>query len=360
MISLIVFFFVLSVLIVVHEFGHFIAAKKSGVKVERFALGFGPKLIAHKRKGTEYAICAIPLGGYVKMAGDNLDEYKGNPDEYFSKNPGVRFNIIFFGPLLNYILGFLCFCLIFFAGYPNLTTKVGGLVDEMGAGKAGIKENDVITAIDSKKVYYWDDLQKTVQEKKNAKSVKVYFTRDGQAQSVDVSIQSKSFDDGLGQKRTVGLIGIIPADEVVKVKHGLFESFYLGLKKTGEFTLMTYKALWRMVTGRLSMRESVTGPLGMFYITSKAASLGWIAVVHVIAVLSLSLGIFNLLPMPVLDGGHIFLLAVEKIRGKSISKKLDKVFTHIGLSLIITMAVFVFFNDLVRFGIFDKVAGWIK
>ncbi|TBR14758.1 hypothetical protein EPO66_06605, partial [bacterium] len=126
------------------------------------------------------------------------------------------------------------------------------------------------------------------------------------------------------------------------------------------FTVMTYKALWRMVTGRLSMRESVTGPLGMFYITSKAAHLGWIAVVHVIAVLSLSLGIFNLLPMPVLDGGHIFLLAIEKIRGKNISKKMDAVCTHIGLSLIITMAVFVFFNDLVRFGIFDKVAKWIK
>jgi regulator of sigma E protease len=146
MIAFLVFIAILSVLIVVHELGHFIAARRVGVRVEKFSLGFGPQLFKKKNKDTEYLISAIPLGGFVKMAGDSLEEYKGKSDEYFYKSPGERFQIIFAGPFLNYVLGFLFFWFIFFTGYPMLTTKVGGLLDDFGAKKAGLQVGDRIVS----------------------------------------------------------------------------------------------------------------------------------------------------------------------------------------------------------------------
>ena len=349
MLNLLIFLFILGLLIIVHEFGHFIVARRMGVRVEKFSLGFGPQLLKKKRNDTEYTISAIPLGGFVKMAGDNLGEYKGQPDEYFSKTPGQRFQIIFFGPLLIYILGFLFFWLIFFVGYPTLTSKVGGLLDGFGAKEAGLQVGDRIIAVDGEKVDYWEDLQRMIQSKKAAAEVRLSILRHDQEFQVDVQIKEKQLDDQLGEKRSVGLIGITPFDEIVKVKYGFINSFFLGLKKTFDLTIMTYKGLWRLMTGKLSIRESVTGPLGIFYITSKAASLGIIALLHLIAVLSVSLAIFNLLPLPVLDGGHILFLGLEKLRGKTLGEKSERIITQIGVTVIVSLAIFVTYNDILRF-----------
>ena len=349
MISFVVFLFILGILIIAHEFGHFIVAKRLKVKVEKFSLGFGPQIFSKKKHDTQYCINAIPLGGYVKLAGDNLEEYKGSSDEYLSKTPKQRAAIIFFGPLLNYILGFLFFWLIFFLGYPTLTSKVGGLIDGLGAKDAGIQVGDKIIAVDGKKVEFWEELQKIIQSKKTGAVVRLSILRDNKEYPIDVKIKEKELDTPLGQKRSVGLIGITPQDEIVIVKHGIIKSFILGINKTVELTIMTYKALWRIITGRLALRESVTGPLGIFYITSQAARLGVIAVLQLIAILSVSLAIFNLLPLPILDGGHILLLAIEKIRGKAISLKTERIITRIGLTLIISLAIIVTYNDLLRF-----------
>jgi len=349
MISLLIFLFILGILIIVHEFGHFIAAKKMGVKVEKFSLGFGPQIVAKKKNDTQYSIAAIPLGGYVKLAGDNLEEYKGNSYEYFAQAPGKRFWIIFFGPLLNYILGLLFFWFIFFVGYPTLTTKVGGLIDGLGAKEAGIQVGDKIIAVDGKKVDYWEDLQKIIQAKKEATKVGLSILRNNQELKIAVNIREKKVDDLLGQKRSVGLLGINASDEIVKLRHGFFASFLLGLNKTWGLTTLTYKAIWRMITGQLSMRESVTGPLGIFYITSQAASLGIIAVLHLIAVLSVSLAIFNLLPLPILDGGHILFLGIEKIRKRTLGIKTERIITQIGLTVIVSLAILVTYNDILRF-----------
>lgn len=359
MISLLVFLFVLGILIIVHEFGHFIAAKKAGVRVEKFSLGFGPKLLSVKKNDTQYCINAIPLGGYVKLAGDNLEEFKGNVDEYLAQSPAVRAKIIVFGPLLNYVLGFLCFWLIFFVGYPTLTTKVGGLIDGFGAKDAGVEVNDKIIAADGKKVESWEDLQEFIHTKKQGETVGLSILRDNKEYMIDVKIKEKQLDDLLGQKHTVGLIGITPADELIKVRYDVIQSFLLSINKTWDLTMMTYKAIWRMITGKLSMRESVTGPLGIFYITSKAATLGINAVLHLVAVLSISLAIFNLLPLPILDGGNILLLAIEKIRGRTLNAKTERIITQVGLTFIITLAIFVTYNDILRF-FGDKISKFIK
>jgi regulator of sigma E protease len=359
MIALLTFVFILGVFVIVHEFGHFIAAKRQGVRVEIFSLGFGPRLLSKKKNGTDYRVNAILLGVYVKLAGDSLEEYKGEPDEYLSKKPSQRAKIIFFGPLLNYILGFLCFWLIFFAGYPTLTTKVGGLIDDFGAKDAGVEVGDKIIAVDGKMVRYWEELQNIIKTKKAAEVVKLSISRKDKEYVLEVKIKEKQLDTLSGQKRNMGLIGITPSDDIIKVRHGFLQSFILGLEKTKDLTLLTYQATWNMLTGKLSMRESVTGPLGIFFITSKVTSLGITAVLHLVAVLSVSLAIFNLLPLPILDGGHIVLLVLEKIRGRNISIKTERFISQIGFTLIISLALFVTYNDISRiFG--DKIASFFK
>ena len=348
MISLIIFLFILGLLVVVHEFGHFIIAKRVGVRVEKFSLGLGRKLFSKQKGDTQYCINAIPLGGYVKLAGDNAEDFKGNSDEYLSQPPGKRAAIILFGPLLNYALGFLFFWLIFFVGYPSLTTKVGGLVDDFGAKEAGIQIGDKIVAVDGQKISLWEDLQKIIKAKKSGTKVKLSVLRNDRESTIEAKIKEEQASDLLGQKHSIGLLGIRPGDEFIKVRHGFLKSFSLSINKTVELTTLTYKALWRMITGKLAVRETVTGPLGMFYITSKAASLGIIAVLHLVAVLSISLAIFNLLPMPVLDGGHIFFLVIEKLRGKALSLKIELIVTRIGFTLLISLAILVTYNDILR------------
>lgn len=355
MISLLIFFLLLGVLIVVHEFGHFIAAKKLGVKVETFALGFGPRLFSKSRKGTHYDIRAIPLGGYVKLSGDNLEEFKHQPDDYLSQPIFKRFWIIFSGPMLNLVMGFLCFWVICFVGYPSLSAKVGSVLDDYGAKEAGIQVGDEVIKVDGKKIGYWEDLQKAVFNRKDKRQVVVSVLRDNKELNFTVLMKERSITDSMGQKRNLGLLGVAPKDEVITVKHGFFGSFVAGIEKSYNLVVITYEALWYMVTGKLSLKESVTGPLGMFYITSKAASLGIVAFLHLIAVLNINLAIFNLLPLPALDGCHIFLLGLEKVRGRYLSHKSEQVLTQVGFGMIILLAVAVFYNDLIRFGIFDKV-----
>jgi len=349
MFSLLVFLVILGVLIIVHEFGHFIIAKKVGVRVEQFSLGFGPVICKKKKGDTEYSLSLFPLGGFVKLAGDTAQEATGKPDEYLSKTKLERAGIVFFGPLLNYVLGFLLLWFICFAGYPTLTTKVGTTIEGLGARDAGIKAGDKIVAVNGVRVGFWEDLQKAVHKLSGGTVVKISVLRDNKEKELNVVIKTKDLNDPLGKKHNVGLLGITPDDEIVSVRHGFFNSFIVGAKKTWELTSMTYTGLWRMITGQLSVRDSVTGPLGIFYITSKAASLGIIAVMHLVAVLSISLGIFNLLPLPILDGGHILFLGLEKLRGKALGVKTEQVITNTGITLLIMLALFVTYNDFMRF-----------
>jgi len=340
---------VLSVLIIVHEFGHFIVAKKMKVRVEKFSLGFGPKIIGRKKGDTEYTLCAIPLGGYVKMAGDNIEEFKGDAHDYLAKPLSCRAAIILFGPLLNYVFGILCFWVVFTTGYPTLGTKIGGLREGFGAKEAGVQVGDKITAVDGQKIMLWEDFQKIIQAKKESMIVKLSILRGGRESTLNVNIREIDGSDLLGQRHRIGVIGIMPSDEIIKIKHGLTQSFILSLNKTWDLTAITYNALWRMITGKLSLRDSVTGPVGIFKITSEAAHKGISQILLLVAILSTSLAIFNLLPFPVLDGGHIFLLIVEKIRGRSISVKTEQVITQVGMSMLILLAVVVTYNDILRF-----------
>lgn len=350
--TLIISIIVISILVVVHECGHFFCARKLGVRVEKFSLGFGPELFKRKIKDTEYSIAAIPLGGFVKMAGDNLTDYKAAPDEFLSQSPGRRFWIIACGPILNYLLGFLFFSAVCFLGYPSLTTRVGGLIKGFGAEKAGVLAGDKITAIDGEKITYWEELQKIIYSKKADDKVILSVLRNNKEEEIGVLLKEEGVNDPLGQKKRVALLGIRPSEDpkdVITVRHGFFKSFILGAKHTWDLTKMIFKALWLLISGQLSVRESVTGPVGIFLVIGQVANLGFIALLHFLAVLSISLAVFNFLPLPILDGGHIALLALEKIRKKPIGLKTEQIITRLGFALLMSLAVFVTYNDIVRF-----------
>jgi regulator of sigma E protease len=356
MFSLIVFLIVFSVLIIVHEFGHFITAKYQRVRVERFSLGFGWRLLKFRKRvdSTEYSINAIPLGGFVKLAGDNLEDYRGKPDEFYSKAPWQRALIVAFGSLLNYALGIFCFWMIFFAGYFTLTSKVGGLLEGYPAKEAGIQVGDKIISVDGKKIDSWEDLQMAIYNKDPASTAQLSILRDHKEYKIAVALKKKELDDELGQKRKVGLMGVTPnPDEKIKVRYGPWQSLLLSIKKSLSITVLTYNALWRIIVGKISLRESITGPLGIFYITSEAAHLGVSSVLNLIGLLSISLAIFNLLPLPILDGGHLLLLGIEKIRGRRLSIKAEQILNQVGMTLIATLAIIVTYNDFLRFK--DKI-----
>ncbi len=354
------FVFVLSILILVHEFGHFITARRMGVKIERFSFGFGPVVFALKRKETEYCLSLIPVGGYVKMAGDNPGEaLSGEAWEYLSQPVKKRVAIVLAGPLLNYVLAFFVFWLVFATGYPAITAKVGDLIKGYPAEGAGIQKGDRILQIDHQKVNTWEELTEIIHRTKKG-SLDLLLKREDKVMVVTVFPRREELTNIFGHKKEVSLIGIKPPDEMIKVRYAFFRSGPLAGRKLWALTRLTFTALFRIVSGRLAFKESVSGPLGIFYITKLAAELGIATLLNLLAILSASLAIFNILPIPVLDGGHILFLFIEKARGRAISLKMQERITQIGIAFLIMLMIFVFYNDLLRFQVIEKIVHFWK
>jgi regulator of sigma E protease len=344
----------------VHEFGHFIVAKRLGVRVEKFSFGFGPKLFSIKRGGTEYLISAIPLGGYIKMAGDEPGEgLTGKSFEFLSRSVWDRFLIIFAGPFLNYVLAFLIFSVIFMFGNPTLTTEVGSLLKDYPAEKSGLSIGDKVTRVNGVDVKYWEDITE-ITHKYLEGPITLTVERGGKSSDIDIQPVIKETKDILGKSDKIALLGIAPSERIESVRYGFFESLSKGLTKLIDLTALTYKAIWSIVTGRLSVKESMTGPIGIFMIAGKAAQLGAIYLFHLMAMLSASLAIFNILPFPVLDGGHILFLLIEKLRGRPLAVKSQEMIANAGVGLLIFLTAFIFYTDMVKFGVFDHIGKFFK
>jgi len=358
--SLVYFLIVLSVLVLVHEFGHFIVAKRIGIRVEKFSFGFGPKLWSIRKGDTEYLISAIPLGGYVKMAGDEPGEsLTGKSFEFLSRSIWERFQVIVAGPILNYVLAFLIFSVIFMFGSPTLTTEVGSLLKGYPAEKSGLVIGDKVLKVDGKDVKYWEDMTEMIRKHLDG-PIKLTIDKGGKLSEIEIQPIIREVKDIFGKQTRIALLGIAPSQKIDKVRYGFFDSFSMGFKKVIDLTVITYKALWSVVTGRLSIKESMTGPIGIFIITGKAAQMGLIYLFHLMAMLSASLAIFNLLPLPVLDGGHILFLFVEKLRGKPLSVKVQENIANAGVGLLILLTVFIFYSDIIKFGVFDNISKFFK
>ncbi|MCX5657046.1 MAG: RIP metalloprotease RseP [Candidatus Omnitrophica bacterium] len=356
MISILAFVLVLSILILVHEFGHFIVAKKAGVKVEKFSLGFGPVIFSLKRKDTQYCISLIPVGGYVKMSGDSpSDRLSGEAGEYLSQPVRKRMMIVSAGPALNYLLAFFVFWLVFLVGNPVITTKVGGIMKDYPAQIADIRPGDRIIKVGEKAVGNWEELTELIRKAKS-ETLDLVIRREDKVNIVTVYPKKEKIKNIFGKEEEVARIGITPSDEIIKIKYPFFEAASLALSKLISLTRLTFKAIFRLLIGGMALKETVSGPLGIFYVTKFAAEMGIVTLLNLLAVLSASLAIFNILPIPVLDGGHILFLLIEKFRGKAVSLKTQERITQIGIAALIALMVFVSYNDLVRFQIFEKIA----
>jgi regulator of sigma E protease len=355
--TLISFVIVLGLLIFVHEFGHFIWAKFFGVKVLKFSLGFGPKLISKQYGETEYLVSAFPLGGYVKMFGESpgeIAEKKLSPGElkrsFATKPVWQRFIIVAGGPVFNLIFAmFLFFIIVFVAGLPQPvdTTTIGGVGQGSPAAEAGLQPNDTIIDIDGKETRLWEDVSRMI---KNGEGREVVITvrRDGDTLEIPVTPRMETtkniFGEEVGQRY---MVGIAMFEEVIYEKVGFVKSLQAGISQTWSWMYLTVMGLVKIIQKVIPASE-LGGPILIAKIAGERMEAGWVNFLYFMAVLSVNLGILNLLPIPILDGGHLVFFSVEAILRKPLNLRTMEIMQQIGLVLLSTLMIFVFYNDLVR------------
>jgi len=337
---------IFSIIIIVHELGHFIAAKRLGVKVERFALGFGKKIFGVKKGETEYAINLIPLGGYVKLAGEDPYERKGAPYEFYSKPISSRLGILLLGPLSNYLFAYLLLVILYTMGIPSVTSHIGMVLESAPAYKAGIKTGDKIISIDEKPVGFWDEVLSIIRSDKDARALNIKVERNNVFLCFLVKPEIITTENIFKQKVTFIGIGIGPSENIVMLKSNPVKSLYLASRHVWFFTVTTYKGIWFLVTGAMPIKDNIGGPIRIIDALGKAINAGPVETIHFLAIINLALAIFNLLPFPILDGGHILFLGIEKLRGKPLSVKTQEIITQTALVLLIAFFLYVSYYDV--------------
>lgn len=422
--TLLAFLVLIGVLVWFHEFGHFLFAKLFGVKVEVFSIGFGPVVLSKKWGETEYRISAIPLGGFVKLYGE--EENSDDPRAFSSKKNYQKILIASGGPLFNFLLAVLLFVLIFSVGKPTPSyvlekPLVGHVMENSPAQKLGLKEGDLLLEINGKKVNTWKDFENVVLESVLKKNWNVVVLRNGQVLQLSGSVElSKAHSFGaepyikpvigkvlpkspaeqvgikegdeileingkkvkswydavafirttkgdaiklkikrdgqifeklvvpaLDKKTGVPLLGVSPRIELISVKEPLGEAVLEAFKKTQDLTVLSIKALWGLITGGLSLK-TLGGPIAIAQLAGESAQQGLIAFLGMMAFISVQLAVFNLIPLPVLDGGLILLFLIESIRRRPLSQKFKENWQKVGFAIIIALSAFVILNDIVR------------
>jgi regulator of sigma E protease len=440
LITLLSFVFVLGVLVFVHELGHFLAAKRVGIKVLKFQLGFNPTIISIRRGDTEYGIGALPLGGYVKMAGENPEEERtGRSDEFLSKSKWQRFQVLVMGPVMNLLLALVVTAVVLYQGaekaaYEDQPVVVGTVAADSVAAKAGIQKGDQIVAVGDHQVNTWDDFNIAVGTRPNRETTITVrrsgaeFTRTltpslmpGQSRfeigeigvlpNVHPHIRSVSSGEpaekaGLkendvvlavngepitfaahlkeaiakrpeqqitmsilrnGSEMTIqatparragaGLLGIGIADETVSVKPGAVEAVRMSVQKNVQYAGLIFQTIWGLFTRETSPKQ-LMGPVAIAQLSGESAALGLIPLLTLMASLSLNLGLLNLLPIPVLDGGHIFIMSLEGLARRDFSVRLKEKMLLAGFVVLMMLMVTVIYNDLTRISWIERLMPW--
>lgn len=331
--------FTFGLLIFFHELGHFISAKKSGVKVERFSFGLGPELLGVNVGETRYSICVVPFGGYVKLAGESVEEYSGQDFEYFHKPWYQKIFICLAGSFMNYILAFVIFfILITVWGMVKVSNEpiIGDVMDGFPAKKIGLRSNDKVVEINDKKVTTWQEIVKAIRNAEGEK-IKIKYSRDNKIFEVYIT---PKYDPRI--KRAI--IGITP--QVKKFRPLPFISLFEALKLTLFVPVQSIKIIFEKLLNL--ERPELAGPIGIAQIITKAAKTGISQLLYTIALISSMVGFFNLLPIPMLDGGHILLACIEGVTNKKPTKKLIRVSNTIGLMILLTLFSLALHDDLIR------------
>ena len=337
---------ILSFLIFFHEFGHFLMAKLVGVKVEVFSIGFGKKLFCKKIGETNWCISAVPLGGYVQMKGqDDSDPFakSDDPDSYTAKSPWQRILILLGGPGFNFLLAFLIYLFLAFHGVPKLAPVVGKTIPDTPAAKI-LKSGDKIIAINGHKVKSWDDIANLVQ-KYNEVNLKII--RNGKI--IMLSLKPKIIEEKNIFNETIKrkIIGIIPSGQIITVKYTFPEAIKWAWDEFIKATTLIVKGVQKLITGAIGL-NTLSGPIGIVDVTAKVASAGIVPLLMLTALLSVNLGVLNLLPIPALDGGHIMFNLYEAIFKREVNEEIMYRLTIAGWIILGSLMIIGIYNDLHR------------
>lgn len=326
--SLIIF----GILIIFHEFGHFSVAKLIGVKVEEFSVGMGPKLIGIKKGETLYSIRALPLGGFCKMLGE--DEDSKDESSLNNKSKLGRASIFVAGSLMNILLAILLLSIVFYSmGTP--TTTISEVERDYPAYNAGIRAGDTILSINNQEIQEYSQIENIITDNKDA-NLAIIIQRNDATQNINIK---PKYDEDLSRYR----IGIRPSSE-----SSIIGSITTSIEQSVFLTKSIMEVLGRLVTGRAST-DNLVGPVGVVAIVNETAKNGLLPIILLAAQISLNLGIFNLLPIPALDGSRLMFLAIEAIRGKPINPEKEGLFHFVGFVLLMILAVFIGYKDVLRF-----------
>ncbi|MBF0472186.1 MAG: RIP metalloprotease RseP [Nitrospirae bacterium] len=339
----------LGVLIFVHEFGHFLFAKLSNVIVLKFSLGFGPKIISKKYGHTEYLLSAVPLGGYVKMLGEDPDDEVTVEDSKrsFSNQPVYkRIAIVAAGPIFNLFFAVVLLTTVFMIGVPRLKATVGEIMPNTPAAKVDLIKGDQIVAIDDKEIKYWDEMSGIIHVKPDIQ-VTLTIKRGNTTFVKTMTPEKKTVKNIFGEDTSIGLIGIKPEGETDVIKSGPIDAIISGLDRTWDIISMTLIAIVKLFE-RIIPASTIGGPILIFQMAGKQASAGFTSFLTFMAVISINLGILNLLPVPILDGGHLLFFGIEAVRKKPLSQNVMLICQRVGLALILTLMAFAVYNDFLR------------
>ena len=357
------FLFVLTIVVFFHELGHFLVARWAGVRVLTFSLGFGPELFGfNDRHGTRWKVSAIPLGGYVKFFGDeseastpSADALNAMTDEernvsFHGQKVGPRAAIVAAGPIANFLLAIVIFAALFtFFGKPSQSARVDSVQENSAAAAAGFQPGDIVTAIDGRAIESFAEMQRLVSTK--AGTPLVFTVKRGDAViTLNGTPQLREIKDSFGNAHRVGVLGITrsssPGDTVTQPVNPA-TAVWLGVKETWFVVDRTLAYIGGIFTGREST-DQVGGPIRIAQISGQVATIGLSALIHLAAVLSVSIGLLNLFPVPLLDGGHLLFYAVEAVRGKPLSERSQELGFRVGLALVLMLMLFATYNDILH------------
>ncbi|RQD67791.1 MAG: RIP metalloprotease RseP [Tindallia sp. MSAO_Bac2] len=332
MTTAIVAIFVFGLLVFFHELGHFAVAKYVGIKVHEFAIGMGPKVLHRKKEETLYSIRAFPIGGFVRMEGE--DESSETENSFGQKTVGQRISVILAGPLMNFVLGFLCFFMIFVAiGVPS--TQIDQIIPDSPAASVGLQEKDRVISIQNEEINDWDQLVTRISEAEG-RTINIEVLRNNETIMFEVTPE---VDSETGR----AMIGIVPGSET-SVTGALANSYH----QTRFIFTEIFNFLQQLIRGQADTAD-VAGPVGIISLVGQASRSGWIDVVGLAGLISINLGIMNLLPIPALDGSRIIFLVLEGLRGKPIDPEKEALVHMVGITLLMMLMIAITYKDILTF-----------